>query len=274
MAGTVHWYWGNMAWVCISQTSQPPSVHSSTPSSLTWVKAVCHINPLEILTCFPLLHFLWEQAALRWTWADLKEGKRANFMKTISLARKERPTEADKMQRLGLELSERESYLVSLGWEGRDTTSKVTQAPRGHTKWVCKLKKSGTLNPTQSIKSPDVTSYTTGKPTRWRWGWEGDGAHPSGWGVGWKGCRGWLDVRECPSLEKRRQVSLGVTTQKGLDPVKQNAPPAPGTWNCWGSPFLCCQQTCQKPAGQTSCPSVTFVHRKWRQEMHIAVMAH
>lgn len=30
---------------------------------------------------------------------------------------------------------------------------------------------------------------------------------------------------ESPSLEKRRQVKLGVTTQKGLCQVKQNAPP-------------------------------------------------
>lgn len=88
IAGTVHCYWGNMAWVCISKTSQPPSVGSSPPSSLTWVKAVCLIKPLEILACFPLLPFLWEQAALRWTWADLKEGKPAKFMKIITLARK------------------------------------------------------------------------------------------------------------------------------------------------------------------------------------------
>lgn len=146
-----------MAWVCISKTSQHPSVGSSTPSSLSWVKAVCLINPPEILACFSLLPFLWEQAALRRTWADLEEGKRAKFMKRATLARKKRPKCRDWVYLKG------ETYIVSLGCEDWDISRKGTQAPRGHdVKWVCKLKKSGTLNPKQSIKWPDVTSVQQG----------------------------------------------------------------------------------------------------------------
>lgn len=158
MPGTpIHWYWETMAWVCISKTSQPPCVGSSTPSSLTWVQAVCLFNPLNYFSRFPLPPFLWDQAALRRTWADLKEGKRAKFMRRITLAEKKRPTESDKMQRLGLALSERgnfdsKSCLGRLGYyQQRDPASK------GSCEVSLQVKEIRHLNPKQGIKSSNVT---------------------------------------------------------------------------------------------------------------------
>lgn len=63
---------------------------------------------------------------------------------------------------------------------------------------------------------------------------------------------------------------------KGFVPSKAEHPASAwhGIQSRWGWPFLCCQQISLKPAGETSRPSTRPVHKKWRQEVRIAVIAH
>lgn len=187
------------------------------------------LTSLNSSSCFPLLPFLWDWAAPRRTSADLEEGKRAKFgRRRITLAGK-KPYRGRRNAEIWSGSVWQRKLIASPGWEGWDTISKETGAPRGHVRRVCELRKFGILYPKQAIRSPNVTSDATGRIMRWRWGWEESAAHLPGW-WGWLGrLRGLAGCEEeRPSLEERRRVKLGVTRQKGLCQVKQNALPVPG----------------------------------------------
>lgn len=86
---------------------------------------------------------------------------------------------------------------------------------------------------------------------------------------------GWIWWRAAqPRGEEMGQAWSDQT--KGFVPSKAKWPTSAWheTRTHWGSPFLCCQQISLKPAGETSCPTPTPIHKKSRHEVPVAVISY
>lgn len=157
-------------------------------------------------------------------------------------------------------------------WEGWETIHKETRAPRGHTRWVCELRKLGISmlsKPLGHLMSPHVRLGGL-------WDEDAGGKEMVPTSLhGGVGREGWMQGGVSQRRgEKTGQAQSDQTT--GSVPNKSKCPASAwhGTWSRRGSPFLCCQHISPKPAGETSRPSATPVHKQWRHEVRVAVVAH
>lgn len=88
-------------------------------------------------------------------------------------------------------------------------------------------------------------------------------------GLGWMRGRAFHPGREEMGQAWSDQI-------EGFAPSKAKCPASAwhGTQSRWGSPFFYCQQISLKPTGETYRPSAIPIHKKWRREVRIAVIAH
>lgn len=207
-----------MAWILnlysqILSYSKPRWLHPRLVKLNTTISPLTPWSPPPASHCRPSTG---TRAAPRRTSADLKEGKRAKFgRRRITLAGKKSYRGRQNAEIGSGAVWERKS-IASPGWEGWDTISKETRAPRGHVRWVCVLRKLGILNPKKDISHLMSPQMQLGG--LWDEDEGGKEAVPIalGGGVGWAGHGAWLDVRKSNPSQRTGDGSSFKWPDKGI----------------------------------------------------------